>query len=99
MTICHLLECIYNDRENDPHCTLSEIEIDTKKQCTNFKTDFIYLTEQFRDRRPALAPRGAHRLRALVAPCPFLSPHNCFPTSIVPVGAIFGSLTQGGIIR
>ncbi len=50
MTICRLLECINNDRLNDPRCTLSEIEVDTRKQCMNFKTDFTYLTEQFRNR-------------------------------------------------
>ena len=50
MTICRLLECIHNDRENDPRCTLSDIEVDLKKQCMRFKTDFPYLTEQFRNR-------------------------------------------------
>jgi len=50
MTICRLLECVNNDRLNDPCCTLAEIEISDKGQCLMFKTDYPYLTEQFRER-------------------------------------------------
>lgn len=50
MTICRLLECVNNDRLNDPCCTLAEIEISDKGQCLMFKTDYSYLTEQFRER-------------------------------------------------
>lgn len=51
MTICKLLECINNDRLNDPRCTLEqETELNDKGQCLIFKTDYPYLTEQFRER-------------------------------------------------
>ena len=51
MTICHLLECVHNDRGNDPRCTLErETELNDRGQCLMFKTDYSYLTEQFRER-------------------------------------------------
>ena len=50
MTICRLLECVNNDRLNDPCCTLSEIEISDMGHCLMFKTDYPYLKEQFRKR-------------------------------------------------
>lgn len=50
MTVCHLLECIYNDRGNDPRCTLErETELNDKGQCLNFKTDYEYLRTQFHE--------------------------------------------------
>jgi len=51
MTIGRLVECVYNDRGNDPRCTLErETELNDKGQCPMFKTDYPYLTEQFRER-------------------------------------------------
>ena len=50
MTVCHLVEGVHNDRLDETHCTLPEVEIDIRKQCTSFKTDFEFLTTQFRDR-------------------------------------------------
>ncbi|GAI21856.1 unnamed protein product [marine sediment metagenome] len=51
MTVCRLLECVHNDRENDPRCTLErETEINDKGKCSMFKPDSLYLKEQFRER-------------------------------------------------
>lgn len=51
MTVCRLLECVHNDRGNDPRCTLErETELNDRGQCLMFKTDYSYLTEQFRER-------------------------------------------------
>ena len=49
MTVCQVLECIFNSREEKAVC-LDEAEISSKGQCLRFKTDFPYMTEQFRNR-------------------------------------------------
>jgi len=59
LTVCHLLECVNNNRKDDPHCVLTEIEVDTKKQCLNFIVDSKYRQAQGRERdktRPWLKP-------------------------------------------
>lgn len=51
MTVCRLLDCIHNDRGNDPRCTLErETELNDEGQCLNFKTDYEYLRTQFHAR-------------------------------------------------
>jgi len=54
MTVCQVLECIHNSREEKAVC-LDEAEISSKGQCLRFKTDFSYLTEQFRNRHMVTA--------------------------------------------
>ena len=49
MTVCHLLECVHNDRGNQPQCQ-DEPEISNQGSCLRFKTDHDYLRAQFRQR-------------------------------------------------
>lgn len=60
MTICRLLECIHNDRENDPLCGFDRpVEIGENGMCSYFEPDYEYRREQGRQRdklRPWLEP-------------------------------------------
>ena len=51
MTVCPVLECCNNNREDIPRCKLEEIGLDDKCQCLNFEADHVWLRQDFRERK------------------------------------------------
>jgi hypothetical protein len=62
MTICKLLECKHNNRQDISLCSLDRpIEIDEHGRCPFFEVDYDYLMAQGRERnkrRPWLKPNA-----------------------------------------
>lgn len=50
MTICQVLDCIHNNRQDQPECKLSEIKINDRCRCISFEMDHEYDKQQFRER-------------------------------------------------
>ena len=51
MTVCPVLECCNNDRQDMPRCKLAEIEVDDTCRCLSFEADHSYLRNDFRERK------------------------------------------------
>lgn len=51
MTVCPVLECCNNDRQDMPRCKLEEIELDERGRCIPFEADHGWLRQDFRERK------------------------------------------------